>query len=47
MLITVITAYSEMDNARTTNESESSSSEARMTRLERMMEIITERLDQQ
>ena len=47
MLITVITAYSEMDNARTANESETSSFEARMARLERMMELITERLDQQ
>ena len=47
MLITVLTAYSETDNARTANEFESSSSEARMARLERMMELITERLDQQ
>ena len=42
-----ITAYSEMDNTRIANESSSSSSEARMARLERMMELITERLDQQ
>ena len=47
MVIIAITAYSEMDNTRTANESESSSSEARMARLERMMELIVERLDQQ
>lgn len=41
MFKTVITAYSEMDNA---NEPESSSTEARM---ERMMELITARLEQQ
>ena len=47
MFLIAITAYSEMDNTRTTNEFESSSSEAKMARLERMMELITERLDQQ
>ena len=40
----IITAYSEMDNA---NEPESSSTEARMERMERMMELITARLEQQ
>ena len=47
MLITTITAYSEMDNANTANETEPSSSEARMARLEQMMGLIIERLDQQ
>ena len=41
MFKTVITAYSEMDNS---NEPESSSTEARM---ERMIELITARLEQQ
>ncbi|GMP87092.1 hypothetical protein CsSME_00039619 [Camellia sinensis var. sinensis] len=36
-----------MDNANTANETETSSSEARMARLEQMMELITARLDQQ
>ena len=47
MFKTVITAYSEMDNA---NEPESSSTEARMERMdrmERMIELITTRLEQQ
>ena len=44
MYKTVITAYSEMDNA---NEPESSSTEARMERMERMIELITARLEQQ
>ena len=47
MFIIAITAYSEIDNTRTANESESSSSKARMARLERMIELITERLGQQ
>ena len=38
-------AYSEMDNASTANETESS--EARMARLERMVELLTARLEQQ
>ena len=44
MFKTVITAYSEMDNA---NEPESSSTEVRMERMERMIELITARLEQQ
>ena len=45
MFIIVITAYSEMDNARNVDETESF--EARMARLERMVELLTERLEQQ
>ena len=47
MFIIAIIVYSEMDNARTTDESESS--EARMARLERIVEMLTEalRLQQQ
>ena len=44
MIKTVITTYREMDNA---NKPESSSTEARMERMERMMELITARLEQQ
>ena len=44
MFKTVITAYSEMDNA---NEPESSSTEARMERMVRMIELLTARLELQ
>ena len=45
MFILVITAYSEMDNTRNVDETESS--KARMARLERIVELLIERLGQQ
>ena len=44
MFIIAIIAYSEMEKARTTDETESS--DARMARLERIVELLTEALRQ-